>query len=154
MWDSCVWVDGTFRTIPTVRILRGRSFFVPAQTLIAVKLLSLQNLLSFVTYRTPTKKPRILHITKFLRYPTHHKYLFIFTRWILTHIDAPSKVPLTSTIGGFLNLKWRNLSTAPGNCMRRQQFVGRHLGSLQRGDSVWWCCLLIALRGFPLHGQT
>ncbi len=32
-------VDSTFRTIPTVGILRGGSFFVPARTQIVVKLL-------------------------------------------------------------------------------------------------------------------
>ena len=39
MWVSCVRADSTFRTIPTVGILRGGSFFVPARTLIGVKLL-------------------------------------------------------------------------------------------------------------------
>jgi len=38
LWDSCVRVDGTFRTIPTVGILRGGSFLFPPKP-IAVKLL-------------------------------------------------------------------------------------------------------------------
>ncbi len=63
-------------------------------------------------YQTPTKKPRILHIAKFLRTSTHHKkYLFTFTM-----------------------VEWQNLSTAPGDCIRQQR-----LNSLQRGDFVWGC---------------
>ena len=46
------------------------------------------------------------------------------------------KSPLNSTIGGFLNRKWQNLSTAPDDCIRQQRFVERCLGSLQRGDFV------------------
>ena len=33
-------VDGTFRTIPTVGILRGGKFFIPARTTLVVKLLN------------------------------------------------------------------------------------------------------------------
>jgi len=43
---------------------------------------------------------------------------------------------LTSIIGGFWKLKWQNLSTTPGDCIRRQRFGGRCLDSLQRGDFV------------------
>ena len=54
----------------------------------------------------------------------------------------------TSTIGGFLNRKWQNLSTAPGDSIRWHRFFGGHLGSLQQGDFVWGYFLLTALRGF------
>jgi len=47
LWDSCVRVDGSFSTIPTVRNLRGGSFFVPAETLIAVKLLKVEDIIVF-----------------------------------------------------------------------------------------------------------
>ena len=57
----------------------------------------------------------------------------------LSH-DAPSEVhALTSINGRFLNLKWQNLSTAPGDCIRQKRFVGRRLGSLQQLDFVWGC---------------
>ena len=54
----------------------------------------------------------------------------------------PNKQPisqkslLASIIIGFFNLNWQNLSTAPGDCIRLQQFVVQCLASLQRGDFV------------------
>jgi hypothetical protein len=38
LWDCCVGVYGTFRSIPTVESY-GAGVFVPARTLIAIKLL-------------------------------------------------------------------------------------------------------------------
>ena len=45
MWDSCVPVNGTFRTIPTVGNLWWE-FFILAGTLIAVKLLIVKLLIN------------------------------------------------------------------------------------------------------------
>jgi hypothetical protein len=42
-------VDGTFHTIPTVGILRGESFFVPARTQIVVKLFNSYKSLTYWT---------------------------------------------------------------------------------------------------------
>ena len=44
--------------------------------------------------------------------------------------------PLTLIIGGFLNSKWQNLSKAPGDCIRRQRFVGQPLVHFSKGISA------------------
>ena len=65
MWVSCVWVDSTFRTLPTVGILRGGSFSFPPEP-IALKLLRY--------FRHPTgslKAKRIADMSQKLTYNSH-----------------------------------------------------------------------------------